>query len=190
MNFIDEAVLDACRKKDRKAQYQLYKLCYSFLAGICYRYVNNREDADELLNMAFLKILNNLDKHKKEIPFTLWIRRIMINTIIDDYRKNKKSKELMQSVDFNEYYGDFDNSVINDFVKKSDAEQINAMILQLPPTSQKVFNLFVIDGYGHKEIGELLGMSEGTSKWHLNFARTRLKEMINTLSTNYKIAAS
>jgi RNA polymerase sigma factor (sigma-70 family) len=190
MNFIDEAILDACLKKDRKAQYQLYKHCYSFLTGICFRYVNNREDADELLNMAFLKILNNLGKYRQEIPFTLWIRRIMINTIIDDYRKNKKEKELMRSIDFNEYYPAHDHSTVNDFVKKADAEQITALIFQLPPMTQRVFNLFAIDGFGHKEIGELLGMSEGTSKWHLNSARTKLKEMISKLASNYKIAAS
>ena len=84
MVFIEHALLAACARKERSAQYQLYKLCYSFLCGICMRYVKNREDADAILNIGFLKILNNLDKYKPEIPFTLWLRRIMINTVNTD----------------------------------------------------------------------------------------------------------
>ena len=178
MNFIEEALLSACIRKDRKAQYQLFKLCYSFLLGIGLRYVKNREDADELLNQCFLKMLNNLEKYRKEIPFTLWMRRIMINNVIDEYRKNKKEKEMIQHIDFNEYYEEYDSAVVNDCVAKMDAEEIQNMIKELPPMSQRVFNLFAIDGFAHKEIGEMLGMSEGTSKWHLNFARNKLKEKL------------
>ena len=190
MDFIDEAILEACLEKNSRAQFRLYKLCYSFLMGICVRYNKNREDAEEVLNMGFLKMLNNISKYKKEVPFTLWMRRIMINTIIDEYRKNKKGKELFQPIDFNEYHEEFDDAVVNDYVKKMDTEQLQLLIDKLPTMSRSVFNLFVIDGYKHEEIGKMLGMSTGTSKWHLNLARTRLKEMISKMQSYYKIAAS
>ena len=190
MNFIEEALLSACMRKDRKAQHQLYKLSYSFLASICIRYVKNREDADELVNMGFLKILNNLEKYRREIPFTLWMRRVMINTIIDEYRKNRKEKEMMETIDFNEYHPEFDDGEINDYVRLLDAEYIHVLVLQLPAMSRRVFNLFVVDGYAHKEIAEMLNMSEGTSKWHLNFARNKLKELLSKSSTVLKVAAS
>ena len=181
MVFIEHALLAACARKERSAQYQLYKQCYSFLCGICMRYMKNREDADAILNIGFLKVLNNLDKYNPEIPFTLWLRRIMINTVIDEYRKNKKEKETFQSIDFGEHHSDFDDHSINEFIRQNDAEYIHNMIRTLPPMSQRVFNLYAIDGFAHKEIAELLGMSEGTSKWHLNFARTRLKELMTNM---------
>ncbi len=190
MIYIEEALISACIGKERKAQFQLFKQSYSFLMGICYRYVRNREDAEELVNMGFLKILTNLEKYRKEVPFTLWMRRIMINTIIDEYRKNKKEKEMFKSIDFNEYHDEYDAKSVNDYMSKMDVEQIHSLILTLPPMSQRVFNLFVIDGYGHKEIGAMLDISEGTSKWHLNSARTKLKEMLSIIANPVKIAAS
>ena len=192
MNYIEEALLFACIKKDRAAQFQLYKNCYPFLKGISARYVKNSDDSDALVNMGFLKILNNLEKYKREIPFTFWMRKVMINTIIDEYRKDKKRKELHRHIDFNESYAQYDSAVTNDFIKQTDAQQIYLLIAELPPTSKQVFNLFVIDGYSHKEISAMLGMSEGTSKWHLNYARNKLKEMLATLAdiNRIKIAAS
>jgi RNA polymerase sigma factor (sigma-70 family) len=190
MNAISEDLLTACIRKDRKAQHELYKSCYSFLASICRRYANNRDDADALLNNGFLKILNNLEKRKKDIPFPLWIRRIQINTIIDEYRKNKKEKEQTLITDFSEDYVEYDEAIVNDYVKKTDAEYIIRLITDLPPASAKVFNLFAVDGFSHKEIGAMMGISEGTSKWHLNFARNKLKEQLKEVSQPLKIVAS
>lgn len=176
---IEQDILRQCIQKDRKAQFLLYKQSYSFLMSICVRYCNNREDAQSLLNLGFLKIINNLEKYKEEIPFGLWARRVMINTIIDEYRKNKKEKELLEYHDFTDRRDDETLVEINDAVKRMDAQEIHKHIEKLPNVSKKVFNLFVVDGYGHKEIATMLGMSEGTSKWHLNNAREKLKEMIN-----------
>lgn len=142
------------------------------------RYRRSEDEAAEVLNTGFLKILNNLDKYNKDVPFEAWIRRIMINTLIDDFRKNRKVKELIEYTDF-EHEEIFTESVdFNTADRMFDAEEIELLIQQLPPMSQKVFNLYAIDGYSHKEVGELLGISDGTSKWHLSFARKKLKEMI------------
>ena len=88
---IDTTLLQACRKNDRKAQSQLYKSCFGLLMSVCIRYKNDEAEARAVLNQGFLKILTNLDKYDSKIPFEAWIRRIMINTIIDEFRKIKSS---------------------------------------------------------------------------------------------------
>lgn len=175
---IEQELLRQCIDKERKAQSALYKQMYSFLMSICVRYTNNREDAQSLLNLGFLKLLNNLEKYRQEIPFGLWARRLMINTIIDEYRKNKKEKELLEYHDFTDRNDDETLTEVNDAIRRMDVEEIQNHIDKLPNISRRVFNLFVVDGFGHKEISGMLGMSEGTSKWHLNNAREKLKQSI------------
>lgn len=190
MITVEESLIKACQERDRRAQHELYRACYSFLMGICIRYVRNREDAEELLNQSFLKVLTNLDKYRPEVPFALWIRRIMINTVIDDFRRKQKDKEAVSYVDFDEKPDEYNAVAINDYVSKMNVEVLQSLIDKLPPMSRSVFNLFVVDGYGHKEIASLLGMSEGTSKWHLNFSRNKLKEWIAIHIPEFKQVAS
>ncbi len=146
--------------------------------GVCVRYHNSEEEAASILNIGFLKILNNLGKYRPEAPFEAWIRRIMINTIIDEFRKNRKVKELIEHTDFKEYDNHTDLVNYNLADQLFDAEALEDFIKKLPPVSQKVFNLYAIDGYKHKEIAEMLDVSEGTSKWHLSFARKKIQEMM------------
>ena len=190
MNEIDEALLKDCIRKDRRAQYKLYKASYGFLVSICMRYTPNRDDADALLNLGFLKILNNLEKRRVEVPFPLWMKRIMINTIIDEYRKNKKEKEQVRITDFSENPVEYDDELINDYIRKTDPEYILQLIRELPPVSGRVFNLFAVDGFTHKEIASMLTMSEGTSKWHVNFARNKLRERLKDISKPLRVVAS
>lgn len=174
----NEEVLDKCARGDRRAQYQLYSQCYSFMMTICIRYTHSRDEAEDLLNQSFLKVLNNIGKRRKEVPFGLWIRRITINTIIDEFRRNKKMNEQTELVDFTEENPEYDGRVLNTYLEKAEAEQLQALVNTLPEMSRRVFNLFALDGYSHKEIAELLGISEGTSKWHVSNARSRLKDLI------------
>lgn len=144
--------------------------------GICLRYAKDRDTASEMLNMGYMKILKSLSTYKPEIPFKAWIRKIMVNTLIDEYRKNKREREKLTYVE--QYYDSSDFSDVNEAVSRMDFSAILDHINALPEATRKVFNLYAIDGYSHKEIGELLGISEGTSKWHLNAARQKLKEQI------------
>lgn len=175
---IEQKLIGQCIKGERKAQFLLYKKMYSFMMGVCLRYANNNEDARGLVNLGFLKVLNNLEKRKEQIPFGLWARRVIINCIIDEYRKNKKDKELMEYHDFTDRQDEDALVEVNDAVKRMDVAEIQVHIDRLPKLSRKVFNLFVIDGYGHKEIADMLGMSEGTSKWHLSTAKQKLRDSI------------
>ncbi len=176
--MIDSQLLKDAAKGDRRAQFQLYKRCSSVLMSVCVRYRRSEDEAVGMMNAGFLKILQNLEKYGGETPFEAWIRRIMINTLIDDFRKNRKVSELIENHDFTDTH---DHDTLVDFNTadlRFDAAQLEAMIRKLPPVSMKVFNLFAIDGYSHQEIGAMLRISEGTSKWHVSFARQRLREML------------
>lgn len=189
-SLADEQLLAACSRGESRAQYRLYELCYSFMMRICIRYTRSHDDAEDLLNKSFLKVLNNVANRKPEVPFNLWLRRITINTVIDEYRKTKKENEQTEIIDFNEQGEDFDSTSVNSYLAKIEVEQLQALINTLPEMSGKVFNLFVVDGFSHKEIAALLSMSEGTSKWHLNNARTRLKQLLTTPLPKLKTIAS
>jgi RNA polymerase sigma factor (sigma-70 family) len=183
---IDLDLITACIRRERKAEYELYKVTYSYLISICLRYTNSRDEAREMLNIGFLKILYNLEKYKPEVPFKKWIRKVMINTLIDEYRKEKKHHE---NIEYVENYSDTTNHAeLNEALVKMDVDQIHSLIVKLPPVSRQVFTLYVIDGFNHKEIAEMLDITDGTSRWHLNFSRTKLKEMFLKLTANIKVA--
>jgi RNA polymerase sigma-70 factor (ECF subfamily) len=175
---ISQDLLSGCKKGDRKAQYQLFRLCFDTLMGVCLRYQKEESEAMASLNLGFFKILNNLDKYRPEMPFEAWIRRIMINTLIDEFRKNRQVKELMEYRDFSDEQNTRDWADYNDADQMLSAGRLTAMLQTLPAMSRKVFNLYAIDGYSHKEIAAMLEISEGTSKWHVNYARKRLQEMV------------
>ncbi len=182
---IDKELLDACKREERKAQFELYRRCYSILMAVCLRYEANKDDAEFMLNKIFYKILKSLDRYDDKAPFEAWIRRIAINTEIDEFRRKNRQK-----VDYHENISEVAPISVMDYNeadKKFDAEELENMIRQLPPVSQQVFNLYVVDGYNHKEIAEKLSMSEGTSKWHLSSARKKLKELLLKMVNNVAV---
>ncbi len=182
---IEIELITACINKEQRAEYELYERTYSYLMSICLRYTKSREEAREVLNMGFFRILNNLNKYELNTSFKAWINKVMVNVLIDEYRKEKKHHERIEYV---ESYDDVEiQEEINSALLKMDVEEIEALIIKLPKVSQSVFNMFVIDGFTHKEIAEMLNMSEGTSRWHLNFSKQKLKEMIVKIVSPKKI---
>lgn len=175
--IVDQELIQLCKKEDRRAQFNLYKQCYGILMAVCLRYERNKEDAEELVNMGFLKIVTKLDKYNSDIPFEAWIRRIMINTVIDEFRKRKKEQETIEYTDFDDHHH-HRQVEMNEADLRFDAEELELMLRNLPNVTQKVFNLHVIDGYSHKEVSDMLNISVGTSKWHVSNARKLLKEQI------------
>lgn len=171
-------IINGCLKNDRRAQHRLYQLSYSVLMSVCRRYRKDDQDAAANLNVGFLKILTNLSKYDPKISFEAWIRRIMINTLIDDFRKNKKRLQTIELKDFSSPVQMVTDNQWNEAELQLEADHLLLFIDKLPPMGKQVFNLFAIDGFSHKEIGELLNISDGTSKWHVNDARKRLATMI------------
>lgn len=174
--LIQLTLIDSCIHGERRAEYELFKVCYPYLMSICIRYTRNQDKAKEVLNQGFYKILSNLNKYDRESPIKPWIRKIMINTLINEFKKEKLHYKTMHYVE--NYYEDEIYSELNESLARSNAEEIYAYIGRLAPASRQVFNLYFIDGYKHREIAEMLSITEGTSKWHLNAAKEKLKELL------------
>lgn len=178
---LDPHMLAAAQEGDRKAQYALYRVCFPVLMSVCARYKRDEQEAAAAMNTGFLKILQNLGRYKREeVPFEAWIRRIMINTIIDEFRKEKKWRELTIFTDTIEKEHPKEPVSWNEAEQRLDVQHLENMLRRLPRVTQQVFNLFALDGFTHREIGEMLEISEGTSKWHVNHARTQLQNWIKT----------
>ncbi|HQQ94019.1 MAG TPA: RNA polymerase sigma factor [Bacteroidia bacterium] len=183
---IQPELIASCINGERKAEYQLYKLTFSYLMSICIRYTRNEDKAKEVLNQGFYKVLVNLKHYKTDSPFKPWIRKIMINTLINEFNKEQAHHRNIQYVE--DYFETENYSELNACLSRADTEEIYSFIARLAPASRQVFNLYYIDGYKHKEIAEMMNISEGTSKWHLNAAREKLKELLkkNELTLNIK----
>ena len=177
--MVSEALIARCRKEEPKAQYELYRLLHGQMLSVCKRYERNEQDAVAGMNQGFLKVLTNLEKRRPEVPFELWVRRIMINTMIDTFRssKERKAQETMET--------SIDESPaveVNEYLRQMESEAFAQLLDRVPDMSRKVFNLFIVDGYSHAEIGEMLGISAGTSKWHVSHARQVLQRCIAQLA--------
>lgn len=167
-----ESVIKACLDDVPKAQKALIKQFYGYAKTICMKYAASIEEAEEMINDGFLKVFNNLSKYDHAQPFKAWVRTIMVNTAIDYFRKWQKHN-LQESLD---HIDASDTSL--DVIGKIAADDILKMVQQLPPSYRMVFTLYVIEGYNHREIGEMLGIREGTSKSNLQDARKKLQVMI------------
>ena len=185
---VDNSIIDGCIKSDRKAQRKLYEICYGYLMSICFRYAKSEYESQELLNVGFLKVLNGLKKKSQDIPFKAWVRKVMINSIIDEFRKTKNYKQNTILVDYQQSDIEIDDEiVVNEAESKFNIEEITNMVRNLPPVTQKVFNLCIVDGYSYGEVAKLLKVSESTCRWHISSARNLLKEMIVKNQTKLKV---
>ena len=167
-------LIDGCRKNDRKAQELLYRSYYRALMNLCLRYTRNEADALEVLNSGFYKVYKNIHSYSAlKGGFYTWARTIIINTCLD----------FIQARSAQPQWGELEQAATAglspDVFASLSAADILQLVRQLPPATQAVFNLYTMEGYSHKEIGELLHTSEGTSKWHLSEARKLLKQMIS-----------
>ena len=173
INLINQKTISACIEGDNKAQYELYKSLYTKHMGMCMRYRKNKDTATISFNNAFVKILSNLNKLKDIAVFDGWVKRIIINQMLTEISKETKEQQRTEVLD--ESFNYSLAAVYNKGSEKLNAEYLKKLLNQLPKTTQQVFNLFAIDGFSHKEIGGMLGISDGTSKWHVAEARKRLQ---------------
>jgi RNA polymerase sigma-70 factor (ECF subfamily) len=178
---ITPEIIQSCNRDDRKSINLLYEHCFGILMPVCFRYNSNEEDARASYNNGFLKILKGMKSIEGEINFNAWAKRIMVNALIDEYRKNKKYNTQITKSDNERELDFYSTGHRNDAESNLGYENIMMLVKELPESTGRVFNLYVIDGYSHKEIGELMEMSEGTSKWHLSTARKMLREKLERL---------
>lgn len=175
--YTEQDILEGCRRNERLLQEHLYKKYYSLFLKLCARYAKDMQDAEQLMQDGFLKIFGHINDYSGKGSFEGWMRRIVVNTCLD-YLKSKYLKNSMQ-LHFPTEIGESSAfSVDNTALDKIAMKDMLGIIQTLPPMSRTVFNLFVFDGYSHKEIGAMLDMSEGTSQWHVNNARKNLQQKI------------
>jgi RNA polymerase sigma factor (sigma-70 family) len=172
-----QTIIRGCLKNDRRSQEELYKRYFPAMMALCLRYVRNSGDGVEVLNDAFLKVFRQLGRYDaaKGALYT-WMRKILINTALDSLRKQKMIRYHEMPTATAEEPG-----IENEAISKLNSDELLGVIRQLPVTSCLVFNLYSIDGFSHREIAGMLGISEGTSRWHLSDARRQLKQIINLM---------
>ena len=169
----EQDLIKGCILNDRRVQELLYKQYCSSLMVLCKSYAKNEEDAVEILQDGFLKVFQQIDSYdaNKSSIYT-WMRTIMIHAAIDFLRKqNRKNISV-------EWKEEHEPVIEAEALQRMSAQQIQYMLQHLPSTTRAVFNLYITEGYNHKEIGELLKMSEGTSRWHLSEARKYLISLL------------
>ena len=175
---LTEKLREGCLRGNPGSQKKLYQSFYGFALAICLRYANDRDEAVEVMNNGFLKVLTHFDKYNPEKPFKPWLSRIMTNTAIDHYRSRIKFSHMADISEAEELGNEAS------IYQKLNYEDLLKLVQKLPPGYRAVFNLYAIDGYTHEEIGKLLGISEGTSKSNLFKARQKLRgyleEELNT----------
>ncbi|HEX5112685.1 MAG TPA: RNA polymerase sigma factor [Saprospiraceae bacterium] len=166
-------LVEACIAKERWAQKQLYEEHYSLLMGVCLRYSSNHDDAMDILHEGFIKILNNIGRYQPGTSLIAWMRRIIVNTAIDYYRMQtrRRTDDLETAYEVQSHEPDA--------LSQLTVQEIVKCIQQLSPAYRSVFNLYVIEGYSHREIADILEITESTSRSNLVKARAKLKDLLS-----------
>jgi RNA polymerase sigma factor (sigma-70 family) len=176
---ITDDLINKCIQQDIRAQLVMHECCFKLLMPVCFKFVRNEEMARELYNQGFLKILDALQYFDQSKDFSQWAKRIMMNKLIDDYRSKKSLRKLIdENLEIDSSFNSVKLKDENNYLNQAEEERVEFLLAKLPATTRRVFQLFALEGYSHKEISELMKMSTGTSKWHVSNARDLLKKMI------------
>lgn len=167
--MILEQLINDCKKRNTKAQEQIYRLLSPKIFAVCLKYSRSYEEAQDNLQEGFLLIFNKIDKYNHKGSFEGWCKRVVINFILQQYRGQQVFEIVSENIP-EETNVEIDDDISLDFLTR--------IIQELPDRYRLVFNLYVLDGYSHKEISEMLSISSGTSKSNLARAKMILKEKI------------
>ena len=168
----DAQLIEGCLRGERRFQKELYDRYSGKLLALCCRYCKDRDGAQDVLHEGFIKAFKNLHRFKGEGSFEGWLRRIMVNAALESFRKDKNLQVLDDITEATQH------QIRSKASDKMEADDIMELVQQLPSGFRVVFNLYVIDGYSHKEIAEELGITVGTSKSQLSRARAALQDKI------------
>lgn len=165
-----EIIVRGCRQHDLQCQEQLYRLCYPEMIKTCYRYAGDMDGAGIIYNNAMLRVFKNIDTYKHEGKLMGWVKTIVVNCCLDHVKKEARFKDESLKTAQEEQV-----SINEEVFSNVSVKEIQKMIGQLPKATAAVFNLYIYEGFTHKQISEALGISDGTSKWHVNEGRRLLK---------------
>ena len=165
-------LIEGCIRGDRKMQKELYERFAPKMFGVCMRYASSNEEAEDILQEGFIKVFKKIGSYRNEGSFEGWIRRIFVNTAIEHFRRKTHQQPITEKEE---------STVEGKYLSVLDAlaeKDIVQLIQQLSPGYRTVFNMYVIEGYSHKQIAEELDISEGTSKSQLSRAKQILQELV------------
>lgn len=183
MGETEQLLIKGCAAGDRAFQTRLYDLFAPVMFGVCMRYSKNREEAEEILQEGFLRVFTYIKKFRGEGSFEGWIRKIMVNCALHRYR-NRSTLQPVIRLDSSRHDASDDTNIAS----LLNAKELLSLVQTLPAAYRMVFNLYVFEGYKHREIAEALGISEGTSKSNLWDARAYLQKVLTGKKklVNYK----
>jgi RNA polymerase sigma-70 factor (ECF subfamily) len=170
-NYTEQELVAGCVANDRLAQELLYRRFFPEMLRMCRRYTRDEDTALEILNSGFLRVFKKIHTFAFKGSLEGWVRRLVYHSMADYYRENARYLHFLVLEDHDQPVQERGNEVFYE-------EDILRAVGTLPPVSQEVFRLYAIEGYAHAEIAERLGMSEGTSKWHLSTARQKLRDLL------------
>lgn len=165
-------LIEGCLRGDRKAQAALYTRFAPKMYGVCLRYAANSDEAEDILQEGFVKVFRKLESFRSEGSFEGWVRRIFVNTAIEHFRR----KTYLQPITEREEES-FEGAYLSALDTMAEKDVVS-LIQQLSPGYRTVFNMYVVEGYSHKQIAEMLGISEGTSKSQLSRAKQILQGLV------------
>ncbi len=170
---IHQGVIERCKKGDRKAQYELFDLYHRAMYNTALRIVGDEEGAKDVLQESFVSAFKNLNQYREDASFGAWLKRIVINKSITYNKRNNVMEELTE--DKEDYYYEWED------VSETalEIEKVKAAIVELPSGFRSVLTLYLFEGYDHKEISQILGISESTSKSQYNRAKKKVREIVN-----------
>ncbi len=175
-----EELIHGCKKGKRKAQQALYEEFAPNVMGVCLRYAPTRTEADDIFQEVFVKIYKNIGKIREADALPGWIRRLAANTAIDYYHKSKKHLHHLDTQELQK-----EDTQYDDAITQLSTQELLGHVRQLPDGYRLVFNMYVIEGYSHREIAEQLQISEGTSKSQLARGKAWLRTRIKDYELNY-----
>ena len=170
--FTESDLISACICQERWAQQLLYETHYGALMAVCLRYSRSEDEAVDLLHEGFIKIFTQLHKYQPDTALAAWMKRVMVNNCIDFYRKQVRQR-TMEITEADQLHSP-DADAISQYSEK----EILDSVRKLPPAYRTIFNMYVIEGFSHKEIGEKMNITESTSRSNLVKARLKLKEFL------------
>lgn len=171
-----EIIIKGCRDNNMQSQEQLYKYCYPEMIKICSRYAGDLDKAGIIFNNAMLRVFKGIHNYHHEGKFMGWVKVIVVNCALDLIKKENKFKKEQLTAVQEEQIG-----IPEDILSKVSVKEIQKIMSQLPRATATVFNLFIYEGFTHPQIAVALGISEGTSKWHVNEGRKTLKSKLKLL---------
>ena len=175
-----EQLIQGCIRNERGAQEKLYHLFYPRMMALVRRYIDHEMQAEEILNNGYLRAFQKIKQYNFQGSFEGWLRKIVFHAVADYVKQNTRYSNQILLVEKDQF-------VHTDHADKLYYDQLLQLVQALPDATRNVFNMYVMEGFTHKEIGNILGISEGTSKWHLSEGRRVLKERIEKMELNLKI---